>query len=112
MAPKTPAAADAVPVDQSPPPDVSAAPTPEPELCLWEYQGPPGRTYPHIPITVDPGDVVYHLGGPPAADGAWAPAPAGAVAKPADNARPDPAPPVLTGDLVCGVYPEGGVIGG
>lgn len=36
----------------------------------WRYTGEHANTYPAVPVTVAPGDIVLHLG-PPAPDGRW-----------------------------------------
>lgn len=79
---RTPAA------DAVPPPADPATPTVPVSSVTWLYNGPPGRTYTNVPVTVDPGDVVAWPD-PPANDGAWTPTDVPATRLP-DNHRPDP----------------------
>jgi hypothetical protein len=53
----------------------------------WRYTGPPGRVYPTVPVTPEPGDVLAHLG-PPSGDGCWESTDAKPNRMP-DNWRPD-----------------------
>jgi len=62
---------------------------------FWRYIGGVARTYMHIPVTVEHGDVVAH-DGEPAADGHWESHPGPATREP-DNA-PKP-PPAGAGDV-------------
>jgi hypothetical protein len=95
MEPASPAApsAPADPVAQ----ESAAAPTetpadetaPEaPEWGRWEYVGSTPMTYPAVPVTVEPGDVIAHLGAP-AGDGRWQATDAEVSTHP-DNHRPEP----------------------
>lgn len=71
-----------------PQPDVCDRRSPTPSMSRWVYTGPPGRIYTHVPVTVDPGDVIAwpEL---PAGDGAWESTDAEVTRLP-DNHRPEP----------------------
>lgn len=93
------------------PPDTTAddaanepAPDPQADVCdrrgpapsgRWVYTGPPGRIYTHIPVTVDPGDVIAWVE-LPAGDGAWEPTDDEVTRFP-DNHRPEPDDNALEG---------------
>jgi hypothetical protein len=60
------------PVGTQPPatPDPTAAKEASPQWGRWRYIGDIPRVYTAVPVTVEHGDVVEHLG-PPADDGNW-----------------------------------------
>ena len=80
-------AAGDMPVDEQPTVE-PAQPEPSP-LAFWRYIGAEQRVYPHVPVTVDAGDVIVH-DGPPADDGRWEQHP-GPLTREPDN-TPKPAP--------------------
>jgi len=69
--PETPAADAAAPDTTPQPMEVVDLPA-VPESNRWLFTGDGPLTYAHVPVTVQHGDVVEHLGAP-AADGRWAP---------------------------------------
>jgi hypothetical protein len=85
---RTPADAPASPTEPAPLAPDLAVPASEP-VPTWRYDGPPGRQYTTIPITVDPGDV---LAWPqvPADDGAWSRVDWDLPTRLPDNHRDDP----------------------
>jgi hypothetical protein len=97
-APKLSAAnSDAAPVETPPaepvdtqPPDTAADPqagqAPTPQWGNWRHVGDIPRVYTAVPVTVEHGDVIEHLG-PPADDGNWEPTDEAATRAP-DN-HPD-----------------------
>jgi hypothetical protein len=62
---------------------------PETVVSFWRYTGEEQRVYPHVPVTVDQGDVIAWVG-VPAADGRWEQHP-GPITRDPDN-TPKPAP--------------------
>lgn len=63
-----------------------------PEWAVWQYNGPPGRMYLHIPVTVYPGDRLWWHS-QPTDDGSWSLTDEEPTIHP-DNYQPEPAPAV------------------
>jgi hypothetical protein len=83
---KNTAPADVEPVAA---PEVDQVDAPEQVVAFWRYTGEEQRVYTHVPVTVDRGDVIAHVGAP-ADDGRWEPHP-GPITRQPDN-TPKPAP--------------------